>query len=693
MKNAFQNTLSDGLDAFIAKFDPAQSGNSSLIYSSFLGGSGGETGHDIAVTPAGVAFFVGVTGSFNFPTKSSSSLSAFQTIQGGVNDAFIAKVSPSGALIYSTFFGGNDSDEARSVAVDSDERAYVTGVTHSNAATFPLKNAFQPNRIGTTRDAFVAKFNADGTTLFYSSFLGGGTILNDGDGIAIDGGGNAYITGFTAGLFTSVNGFPSNVSGGPGLVAKIAASDATGTTVPKLLYMDNFNYQGNDIAVDPRGNVYIVGDAFGNFTTTAGAYQETNAGESDAAVIKIGSTFPDTVGVFRPPSTARPVDDFRLRNSNTAGPPDLIVDFGQAGDQPLAGDWNGDGIDDVGVFRNGQFLLRQPTRIQFGGIINATITLNFGTSGDKAVVGDWNGDGIDTPGIFRPSNGQWFLTNGPNTNNTSPISSVSFIFGQSGDLPVAGDFNGDGIDSIGTFTASTGTWRLRNTNSGGSPDITLNGVGVQGDLPVVGDFDGDGIDTPGGLRGSTWFLLNNFQFVALNFDFGQAGDIPLVGDWDGSLVNTPPDSGVNDPSSGSSLVGQQQTFTTTCSDPDGWHDISTIDFRLAKSDGNGSGVPTLLWVQFDENKNLVRFYNPDLQTWQAGTPGSNVVLSSRFADLYLSGTHVQGSGPTGPSVQVTWSVVFKGDAVMNNAKQYLQITDDSGLSTGFDKVGSWSVIR
>ena len=105
-------------------------------------------------------------------------------------------------------------------------------------------------------------------------------------------------------------------------------------------------------------------------------------------------------------------------------------------------------------------------------------------------------------------------------------------------------------------------------------------------------------------------------------------------------------------------------------------------------------MPLALWVQFDEGSNVIRFYNPDSQTWTQGTPGSNVVLSSRFADLYLAGTQVHGlSGPTGPSVQVTWQVVFKDAAVMNNYKQYLKITDDAGLTTGFDKVGSWSVTR
>ena len=133
-------------------------------------------------------------------------------------------------------------------------------------------------------------------------------------------------------------------------------------------------------------------------------------------------------------------------------------------------------------------------------------------------------------------------------------------------------------------------------------------------------------------------------------------------------------------------MGQTQVFTTTCSDPDGWHDISTIDFKIAKSDGQGNGIPIALWVQFNENTGLVRFYNPDSQTWQQGEPGSNVVLSSRFAELHLADTVVVGSGPTGPSVQIKWVVVFKNSAIMNNYKQYLQITDDEGSTTALTRL-------
>lgn len=732
-KNAFQRNMAGiglGRDAFVAKFNPALSGNSSLVYSSYLGGTGGDIagdfGNDIAVTPGGVAFVVGETDATNFPVKSPTSLSPLQSINGGGNDAFIAKVSPSGDLIYATLFGGNDNDSALGVAVDSDERAYVTGFTASSAATFPLKNAFQPNRIGSAQDGFVAKFNADGTALFYSSFLGGGTISNLGIGIAIDGDGSAYIAG-QAVIFNealAVNGFPASVPNNGGMIAKIGPSDASGTTVPKLLYLDGFGTVGNAIDLDARGNVYVCGTNVGSMPTTAGVIQPTsNGGSNDATVAKITPTFPDTIGTFRPSANPRALDFF-LRNSNTAGPSNLSVDFGQLGDQPLSGDWNGDGVDDVGVYRpaTAQFLLRQPTRLPIGTIIEVTLTINFGLPGDKAVVGDWDGNGTDTPGVLR--NGQFFLTNGPNISGSSPPAEITFSFGGLGDTPVAGDWNGDGIDTVGTFFF--GNWSLRNSNSAGAADITVPALGPPESLPVVGDWNGDGVDTIGLLLPSSFLGAPTFGLINVNaaapFDvlatFGANGDFPISGDWDGKVGNTPPDSGVNNPSEGSNRVGETQVFTTTCSDPDGWHDLSSIDFKIATSraadrdkgdhDDHGRSKDdwrdredarsepdredprAVLWVRFDENKNVVQLYDPDLRVWQEGTAGSNIVLETRYARLLLSGTAVQGSGPLGPSVQITWTVQFK-PAAKGGFKQFLKITDDVGSSTGFDRVGNWKV--
>src|SRR5437870_1670732 len=139
----------------------------------------------------------------------------------------------------------------------------------------------------------------------------------------------------------------------------------------------------------------------------------------------------------------------------------------------------------------------------------------------------------------------------------------------------------------------------------GAANITVVFGTPAGVRPVVGDWNGDGIDTigvlaPSNVVGTTTFFLDNNANPTGSFDiqaaFGADGDIPLAGDSNGRPDPfTAPNSGINDPSTGAIGAGQIQTFVTTCSDPDGWHDIATIDFNIAKSDGGGGGVPIALW--------------------------------------------------------------------------------------------------
>ena len=449
-KHAFQwssHSEFDGFDAFIAVFDPfATRGNDTLLYSSYYGGDGDESGKGIAVDANHNAYIVGSTASTDLETKSQISVPLQATFQGGGFDGFVAKIDTKAdgnpSLTYSTYFGGNINDRVESVAVDQFQRAYITGASNSSPASFPLKNAF--DNAQTNGEAFVAKLNADGTTLFYSSFLGGNNANTSSDGeeglsLAIDFAGNVYITGRTTSgaTFPSVLPLPANQQG-TAFLTKIEAT-ISATTVPKVLYSTTFGgpgARGEAIALDPKGNVYLGGITKGELPTTAKAFDTTfNGGDTDAFVAKFSPTFNDTIGVFRPSQ-----NQFLLRNSNSAGQPDLQITFGQSGDQPLAGDWNGDGIDEPGVFRpsTGQFLL----------LLNFTvITVNFGQAGELAVVGDWDGNGVDTPGVFNPATSQCRLTNGSNgqnVNNNTPAVNFSFILGLNGDIPIAGDWDGNG---------------------------------------------------------------------------------------------------------------------------------------------------------------------------------------------------------------------------------------------------------
>jgi hypothetical protein len=200
---AYDTTLGGETDAFIAKLTPDGSG---LVYSTFVGGSDYENqlnGYDltgIALDSNGSAYITGKTNSTDFPTTSGAFDS---THNGSFVDAFVAKVSADGSsLVYGTYLGGSGQEYGSSIAVDGDRNAYVVGSTSSD--DFPTSLDAFDSSLGAGIDAFVSKISADGTTLTYGTFLGGGDDEDGGNGIAVDDGGNVYVTGAT-----DSNAFPT----------------------------------------------------------------------------------------------------------------------------------------------------------------------------------------------------------------------------------------------------------------------------------------------------------------------------------------------------------------------------------------------------------------------------------------------------------------------------------------------------
>ena len=192
-------------DAFALKLN---STGSKLVYSTYLGGSDFDLGLGIAVDPLGNAYVTGVTESDDFPTAH-----AIQPTHGGRADAFVTKLNSTGSrLVYSTYLGGSDFERALGIAADAVGNAYVTGLTHS--ANFPVVNAIQPTLGGGQFDAFVAKLNNSGSSLIYSTFLGGDGV-DQGQGIAADLLGNAYLTGVTCSSnFPTANAIQPTYQGG-----------------------------------------------------------------------------------------------------------------------------------------------------------------------------------------------------------------------------------------------------------------------------------------------------------------------------------------------------------------------------------------------------------------------------------------------------------------------------------------------
>jgi len=191
-----------------------------------MGGSGYDNGHDIAVDSAGSAYVTGWTSSTNFPTRNAMQ----PTSGGGQYDAFVFKLNPAGSgLVYSTYLGGTSDDWGLGIALDSSEDAYVIGNTES--LNFPTVSPFQKHhRGGNTTDVFVSKLNAAGSTLLFSTYLGG-SLTDNSFRIAVDSSGYAYVTGNTSSTdFPTLNPLQAHLNGlSDGFVAKISVATTTTT--------------------------------------------------------------------------------------------------------------------------------------------------------------------------------------------------------------------------------------------------------------------------------------------------------------------------------------------------------------------------------------------------------------------------------------------------------------------------------
>jgi hypothetical protein len=219
MRNAPQPTFGGHYDAFVTRLNPA---GSALVYSTYLGGGGLDGGRGIAVDSVGNAYVAGQTGSHNFPTTPA----AYQTTFGGSEDAFVAKLNPSGSVVYSTYLGGSGGDASTAIAVDQAGSAYVTGNNLNGG--FPVKDALQINGNTVSFEGFVTKFTPDGGSVVYSTYLGG-TGNDLGLGIAVDHLGSAYVAGVTASPdFPTTPGAYQQTNAGvyDGFVVKIATASA-----------------------------------------------------------------------------------------------------------------------------------------------------------------------------------------------------------------------------------------------------------------------------------------------------------------------------------------------------------------------------------------------------------------------------------------------------------------------------------
>ena len=278
--NAVQPVYGGIVDAFVTKFS---SDGSALVYSTFLGGTGGDAGYGVAVDGAGSAFVAGVSNSSDFPTQNPIRIPPPDSLP----DAFISKLDSAGSLIYSTYLGGSGGDAAFGIGVDPSGSAYATGQTSS--VDFPTTpGVIGRNFSGGVLDGFVAKLNPAGAALVYGTYIGGSD-LDETTGIAVNSSGEAWVTGVTRSTnFPLANPLRPTSAGLPdAFVTKLSATGSA--TFSSYLGGSDFD-SGIGIALDEFSNAYVTGVTGSNDLPVVKALQPTRGGLADAYVMKLSST-------------------------------------------------------------------------------------------------------------------------------------------------------------------------------------------------------------------------------------------------------------------------------------------------------------------------------------------------------------------------------------------------------------------
>ena len=272
-----------------------------LVRSGFLGGAGDDHGLDLAVDAAGNTYIAGTTAS----TEATFPVRVGPDGTNAGTDAYVAKLDPTGALVYAGYIGGAGVDTGLAIAIDSSGSAYVTGRTSSTEDTFPVTTGPDLTINGGT-DAYVAKVDPTGTALVYAGYIGGaggGAGGDSGQGIAVDGDGNAYVSGSTE---SNAATFP--VAVGPDLTpnglldAFVAKVNASGTGLSYAGYIGGTGWdEGAGIAVDGSGNAYVTGSTQSNdgsfpamvgpdLTFNVKRTRNTTALGRDAFIAKVNAT-------------------------------------------------------------------------------------------------------------------------------------------------------------------------------------------------------------------------------------------------------------------------------------------------------------------------------------------------------------------------------------------------------------------
>jgi hypothetical protein len=621
-----------------------------LVYSTYLGGSGGDTGSAIALDTFGNAYVTGHTLSSDFPTVNPP----FQGNQL-LDDAFVAKISANGATkVYATYLGGGADDLGLGIAVDTSGNAYVTGQTHS--VNFPLMNPFQGTGGGVLSDAFVTKLNASGSALLYSTYLGGSGV-EQGTGIAVDNIGNAYVTGstssgtdfpHTANAFQTVNHSLTGLTN-----AFVTKLNTTLTGAASLVYS---TYLGGTAADQAFA---IAVDRVSAGCTGVGAACACVTGSATSSV-----NFPVTPGSFQTvkPSAAG-LDSAFVTKLNPTGTAPLIFStyLGGSGSDVghgIAVDTNGNAYV-TGATGSVNFPTKNPIQVATGGgLSDAFVTkLNPALAGPASLIYSTYLGGLGTDvgnGIAVDSSGTAYVVGTTGSSNFPVFPTVSPLFGT-------------GFIFVSALNPAGTSFAYSTYLSGGAVDQGLGIAAGFGNAYVTGQ-----------TTSTSFPILNAVQPILGGGNNGPGNAFVTVI----SLGNQPPTVVSGTPASATT---SPQTFAFTARDPDGSSDIANVYFLVNTSPTVAANTCHGL---YNRATNALFLYN-DALTLALGPlrPGSAGTLQNSQCVVNGIGSSVTVSG-----TDLVLNLNLGSVGTFANGKNvYLLVTDNEAHATAWVQTGTWTL--
>ncbi len=575
---AYQAAATGNWDTAVAKLS---ADGQSLLYGTYLGGTLDDVGISIDVDGEGNALILGYTDSLDFPTANPYQAA----LAGETRDAFVAKLSPTGSTLnFSSYLGGSGEDHGIAIALAADGSPYLAGFTLS--ADFPTVNAYQPSHGGTSFvDAFVARMSADGSSLEYSTFLGGAA-ADRARAIAVDGEGVVYITGNTESEdFPTVAAFQAAFGGG---LDDVFVSKLTTNASSALVYSTYLGgaskEQGEGIAVHSSGEAYVSGNTLSSDFPLQDAYQAALAGGStygDAFVSRIASdggslVYSTYLGGSGEDRAKRGVlqdgyiylagwttsADFPLyrpyQAAHGGGARDAFAaSLNAAGDTLVYSTYlGGSGMDSCqasALDGSGRIYLVGETASTDFPVANAYQGISGGGGNDFFISRIEKYGHLTTPTPTPSATPQPTATptvRPPTTATPLPAASPTLTpAGYHTPPPTApptatpvvastpphlvvdwDDYDGDGDSDIAVYEPETGEWNIRGVTTG------LVWGGGAGDIPAPGDYDGDGTADLGYFDrfSGEWNLIrSDGDVITTGMVWGEWGDVPVPGDYDG----------------------------------------------------------------------------------------------------------------------------------------------------------------